>query len=461
MKNTLTRRLCALLACLLLLAALTACGTRGDDADDGDGAETEIDLTSLPRFNYLSEDTLSLLKLDPADYAAMTLYLPSTLQITDEDVEISIYAMQLEFREPVTAAESDTETGTETDDDSKADATDTETGSETGSETETDDGVIKMTDRPMEKGDSAFIYYRGEIDGEEFEGGSNWSSNIPEELILGSNDFIDGFEDALIGIIPAQTSRDNPAKINVTFPEDYGYEDLNGKDAVIYVYVEYAVEYDVPALDFDFVWNELGYEKEAERAKEEYADEEELLTEFRAFIRKGLEEDVAETIEEAKVASLWYYLMDKAEFISYPEDEMTYYTAYYENQITSAYNYYANLSGTSFTDAYPTKGDFAVKYYGLDEDWRAALRSMAEELVERDMLAHAVAEQQGLETVSDEEFDKEIQTWIDYYKENGNITKTREDIIEQVGGEDNIRMLVVKTKTEAWLLERATFEYKS
>ncbi|NOD95754.1 trigger factor [Ruegeria sp. HKCCD6228] len=72
-------------------------------------------------------------------------------------------------------------------------------------------------------GDQIVFDFVGKVDGEEFEGGS--AEDYP--LVLGSNSFIPGFEEQLVGV-KAEEVKD----VNVTFPEEYGAEHLAGKDAV-------------------------------------------------------------------------------------------------------------------------------------------------------------------------------------------------------------------------------------
>ncbi len=72
-------------------------------------------------------------------------------------------------------------------------------------------------------GDQIVFDFVGKVNGEEFEGGS--AEDYP--LVLGSNSFIPGFEEQLVGV-KAEEEKD----VNVTFPEEYGAEHLAGKDAV-------------------------------------------------------------------------------------------------------------------------------------------------------------------------------------------------------------------------------------
>jgi trigger factor len=78
-------------------------------------------------------------------------------------------------------------------------------------------------------GDQVVIDFVGKVDGEEFEGGK--AEDYP--LVLGSNSFIPGFEDGLVGV-KAEEVKD----VEVTFPENYGAENLAGKAAVFTVTVK-------------------------------------------------------------------------------------------------------------------------------------------------------------------------------------------------------------------------------
>ena len=82
----------------------------------------------------------------------------------------------------------------------------------------------------VENGDTVNIDYVGSIDGVEFSGGN--TQGMGTDLVIGSGLYIDDFEEQLIGSHPG----DN-VTVTVTFPEDYGKEDLNGKEAVFEVTV--------------------------------------------------------------------------------------------------------------------------------------------------------------------------------------------------------------------------------
>ncbi|MBR2188878.1 MAG: FKBP-type peptidyl-prolyl cis-trans isomerase [Eubacterium sp.] len=83
-------------------------------------------------------------------------------------------------------------------------------------------------DAAVESGDTVNIAYVGEKDGVAFDGGTSDSY----DLEIGSGTFIDGFEDGVIGMKTGETK-----DLNLTFPEDYGSEELAGADVVFHVTV--------------------------------------------------------------------------------------------------------------------------------------------------------------------------------------------------------------------------------
>ena len=84
------------------------------------------------------------------------------------------------------------------------------------------------TSLTIEDGDTVNIDYVGSIDGVEFEGGS--TNGAGTDLTIGSGLYIDDFEEQLIGAHPGDS-----VEVNVTFPDDYQQEDLQGKEALFQV----------------------------------------------------------------------------------------------------------------------------------------------------------------------------------------------------------------------------------
>ena len=99
-------------------------------------------------------------------------------------------------------------------------------------------------DRPVQKGDKVNIDYVGTVDGVEFEGGSTGGAGT--DVVIGITTYIDDFLDQLIGANPGDT-----VNVEVTFPEDYGVESLNGKDALFVTKINYI--HTPPVVDDEFV----------------------------------------------------------------------------------------------------------------------------------------------------------------------------------------------------------------
>ena len=99
---------------------------------------------------------------------------------------------------------------------------------------------VEITDRPAKLDDQVNIDYAGFDGDEQFDGGTAQN----HELILGSDSFIPGFEDQLVG-----AKVGDELDVNVTFPEQYHAENLAGKPVVFKVKVNGIREKELPALD--------------------------------------------------------------------------------------------------------------------------------------------------------------------------------------------------------------------
>lgn len=409
-----------LLAGLFSLSALTACNSGDKTTETGTGsgtgttAETEA-TTAIPRYDYMSADVAPDVTINKADYTGVTLTVPDSLQIGADDVQNYIQNIRFQYRKAV-------------------------------------NGTTMVKDKPLAMGDDAYIYYKGFVDGVAFDGGSNWDDQAPYTLGLGSGSFIPGFEEALVGIVPNTTSKNQPAEITVTFPADYT-EELAGKEATFQIVVEYAVQYTMAEYNRDFVETTLKYEAQ----KEYYASDAAFLEEFEESVYSFLVEQNKTNLENAKIDALWNHLTEKAVCKNLPATEVAYYFDAYKSEVQYYYDYYKSYSGDEFLKTYPDLGSFAIVYMGFekDADWEAEITKMAELMVQRDMITHAIAEVEGLETVSEEEFDAQVQYWVEYYY--GYMTE--EEIIQNMG-EVFLTEAAFSEKLDAWLMEQFVFTYE-
>lgn len=130
--------------------------------------------------------------------------------------------------------------------------------------------MVDVTDRAVESGDTVTIDYSGSVDGVKFEGGTAEK----QPLTIGSNTFIPGFEDQIIGMKIGEEK-----DITVKFPEDYHAENLKGKDSVFHIVLHEIKAKELPELTDEFIKDAVGaesldaYKKEIkERLKKQNKD---------------------------------------------------------------------------------------------------------------------------------------------------------------------------------------------
>jgi len=162
--------------------------------------------------------------------------------------------------------------------------------------------IIDIEDRPAQKGDTVVFDFEGFVDGIPFEGGKadNYS------LVLGSGQFIPGFEEQVAG-----KSIDESFEVNVTFPEDYNSESLKGKPAVFKCLIHEIKGKELAPLDDEF-------------AKD--VSEFDTLDELKKDIKEKLVEQAEKNADSEVENSLNNILIEKLEG-EIPE-------AMYENRIT-------------------------------------------------------------------------------------------------------------------------------
>lgn len=129
--------------------------------------------------------------------------------------------------------------------------------------------VVAEEGAVIEKGDFAIIDFAGTVDGEPFSGGEG--KGYPLEV--GSNSFIPGFEDQLVGL-----SKGDSTDIEVTFPEDYFVKDLAGKEAIFKVNIQDVKRKELPELNDEYV-----------ASKTEFKTVEDLRANYKERMQKAAE----------------------------------------------------------------------------------------------------------------------------------------------------------------------------
>lgn len=233
--------------------------------------------------------------------------------------------------------------------------------------------VISVDDRAVKSGDIAVINFEGFCDGVAFEGGKGENY----ELEIGSNTFIPGFEDQVIG---AEIGKE--IDVNVTFPEEYHAADLAGKPAVFKVTVNEIKYKELPELDDDF-------------ASE--VSEFETLAEYKDSIKKKLEEQAEnKTKQETENA-----VIEKACEVC----EVEIPAAMIESQIDRIVNDFAqrlSYQGMSL--------DMYMQYTGgTMESMRESFKEQAEKQCKVTLVIEAISVAEGMSALDEEVEDKIVE----------------------------------------------------
>lgn len=223
---------------------------------------------------------------------------------------------------------------------------------------------IDANDDEVRNGDTVNISYVGTMDGEEFEGGS--ADNF--DLTIGSGRFIDGFEDGLIGAKYGET-----VVLDLKFPEDYGNEELNGKD------VQFTVN--VNNISRTLTIDEFDDEAAKLIAGSDTVTADSYRQQIREFLQRNAELNFKSGLYNSAIAAAV-----EASSLEPSEENIDW-------QLDVALtNYDSNLQYQGLNLAY------YLYMLGTDYDtFRADLRDQAEEAAKDVMLRYAVCEEEGLE----------------------------------------------------------------
>lgn len=167
-----------------------------------------------------------------------------------------------------------------------AEVTEEEVTAEMDRVRESNSRMITIEDRAAQNGDTVLIDFDGYVDGEQFEGGKAEDY----ALVLGSHSFIDNFEDQLVG-----KNIGDDVEVNVTFPEQYQAEELQGKPALFKVKMKEIKVKELPELDDEFAQDVSDFDTLAEYKADV---EKKLLENKEAAAKREKEEDVVTKIIE-------------------------------------------------------------------------------------------------------------------------------------------------------------------
>lgn len=274
----------------------------------------------------------------------------------------------------------------------------------TENEVEQNGFYIKLTEGKVEKGNTVNIDYVGKKDGVAFEGGTANGY----DLKIGSGEFIPGFEDGLIGAKIGST-----VDLNLTFPENYGNEELNGAAVVFTVKVNY-VTTDTPLTPEEY-YKELNYSSVAE---------------YYENLKKTAIEN-----------TLFGMLADGSKTKDYPKKDKDYLTDAYLKTIES------NLKS-----AYDTDLETYLRYAGqtMDSFKENLEKEQIEPMMDFQMVVYAVFDKEKL-SVSQKDIEAQVDKAV---KEIGQEEVTAKEV-KEFYGDYYFEALAVNQKVAEFLVKNA------
>lgn len=266
--------------------------------------------------------------------------------------------------------------------------------------------VIK--DGAVEDGDTAVIDFAGEKDGVAFEGGT--SENY--SLVIGSNSFIPGFEEQIIGMKPEEEK-----DINVTFPEDYHVEDLAGQPVVFHVKLHEVKSKVLPEID-------------DELAKDVNVDGIETLEDLKTYVKEQIKNRKDKEAEDKFSEDVVKALIEKTPF--YVPDAMI---------ETETGTMLREVEQNLMAQGIDMK--MFLQFSGkTEDDLRADFREQAEERVRFNLIINQIVKAEDIKP-TDEEVDEEYENISQYYgRDAAEVKKLLADRDDTIRNEISFRKAV-------------------
>ncbi|GAA4842187.1 trigger factor [Paenibacillus vulneris] len=272
--------------------------------------------------------------------------------------------------------------------------------------------LVPVEEGPAQNGDVVSIDFEGFVDGVAFEGGKAEKYSLE----LGSNSFIPGFEEQVVGL-----NKGEDKDITVTFPENYHSEELKGKEAVFKIHLHDIKRKNLPALDDEF-------------AKD--VSEFETLEEFKQDLESKLKQRKESEIQSKKEADVVEKAAANAT-VDIPqvmiENECEQMLKEFENRLSS--------QGMNLELYYQFTGQ-------NDDVLKEQMRGDAEKRVKNNLVLEAIAKAENLEA-SEEELNNQLLQMSQLYQRSADELRA---ILEANGNLDSMKHDIVIPKTVGFLV---------
>lgn len=272
----------------------------------------------------------------------------------------------------------------------------------------------EVKDRAVQNGDIVNIDYEGLKDGVAFNGGTAKA----QDLEIGSNSFITGFEEGLVGHKIGEK-----VKLDLTFPEDYQSAELAGKAVVFNVTINSIKVSVLPELNDEYV-----------KANTDYK----TVAEYKEGTRKDLAASNEETMKNDKISSIIGTVVANSKISSYPQTLVD----YYGYEMESYYSQYAQMYGMELSAFLEANGMTQASY---DEN----KKSYAEGRAAQELVLNSIIKAENI-TLSDAEYTKGLAEYMEKY----NIT-TEDEFYQKYGTKEQVSESLLWEKAVNYLVDQS------
>ncbi len=287
----------------------------------------------------------------------------------------------------------------------EVEVTDEEVDTEINRVRESNARMIDIDDRAAQDGDTVVIDFDGYVDGKQFEGGKAEDYS----LVLGSHSFIDNFEEQLEG-----KNIGEDITVNVTFPENYQAEELQGKPAEFKVKIKEIKVKELPELDDDFAQDVSNFD---------------TIAEYKEDLKKKLAENKEEALKREREETVIGKIIENAQ-MDIPEQMVEAQT----RQMTQEFAQRLSSQGLSI--------DQYMQFTGLTpQKMIEELKPQALKRIQSRLVLEAVVAAENIET-SEDELNKEIENMASIYQME--VDKLKEVIGEEEKKQISLDLAVQK-----------------
>ena len=276
----------------------------------------------------------------------------------------------------------------------------------------------EVTDRAVEDGDIVNIDYVGTMNGEEFEGGSATG----QDLTIGSNSFIDGFETGLIG-----HNIGEEVSLDLQFPDPYpNNTDYSGKDVNFKVTINKISVKTTPELTDQLVKDNTDYD---------------TIDAYKESIKEDLEKTNESNAEKQAKSDIFDKAVSNCKITGYDEDEV-------KDLVDEEFKSFKNTAESYKSYGYSYEDVLSMNGYDSEDALKKGITEYVKKYLDQKMVLYCIAAKEGIK-VSSEETDKKVQEYMDNYN-----VKTKEEVYDYFG-DDYFEVAVLSEKVMDFLKENA------